>query len=139
MKTHTQTNEASAPADKSAQLVRLCEALAACRAVVDNWEHGDLAAAARMCQAVIARAGKSGAHRELRQALARAKRALDGDSNDEEHDALYELVETLDEAGAPSGDTLRDAVQSFLEEWQIYIDDEDAELPDVSGLERALK
>jgi hypothetical protein len=45
-------------ADKSAQVVRLCEAIAACRAVVDNWEHGDLALAARMCAAVVERADK---------------------------------------------------------------------------------
>ena len=31
----------------------IAELLAACHAVVENWEHGDLAAAARMCQAVI--------------------------------------------------------------------------------------
>lgn len=33
---------------------------------------------------------------ELKQAIKRAKRALDGDSNDEEHDALFELVEALE-------------------------------------------
>ena len=33
---------------------------------------------------------------EISEALARAKRALAGDSNDEEHDALSELVEALE-------------------------------------------
>ena len=33
---------------------------------------------------------------EVSEALARAKRALAGDSNDEEHDALFELVEALE-------------------------------------------
>jgi hypothetical protein len=35
---------------------------------------------------------------EISEALARAKRALAGDSNDEEHDALFKLVEALENA-----------------------------------------
>ena len=33
------------------------DAIAACRAVVDNWEHGDLAAAARQCAEALMKAG----------------------------------------------------------------------------------
>jgi len=33
---------------------------------------------------------------------------------------------------------LRDAVRSFLEDWHVYLNDEDAELPDPGAMERAL-
>jgi len=48
------------PAVYLSPLYRAAPALAdACRAVVDNWEHGDLAAAARQCAEALKKAGVS--------------------------------------------------------------------------------
>jgi hypothetical protein len=48
------SDDISRPADVVQDLV------AACRAVVSNWDHGDLAAAARLCSEALRRASEAG-------------------------------------------------------------------------------
>ena len=92
--------------------------LAACQAVVDRWEHGDLAEAARMCaEALRTASSQPAAHdshdRTLADLVAKAETAgLKAEDFDETvHDLANSISADINNAGVP------DQLRYLLREW----------------------
>jgi hypothetical protein len=92
--------------------------LAACQAVVDRWEHGDLAEAARMCAEALRTASSQPAaqdshDRTLADLVAKAEAAgLKAEDFDETvHDLANSISADINNAGVP------DQLRYLLQEW----------------------